>query len=314
MKEIALDSKLSIVIPAYNEEGAIYGTITTLKTVFPNSEIIVVDDGSDDATFENAKRASGIKLARHLFNRGYGSAIKTGMGIATREYVAWFDADCEHNPDDLKGMLETIERESLVAIIGQRSRSASAPFLRIFGKWLIKMTARSLRVKAGPDLNCGLRIFRRKVVIHYLPLLPDGYSASLTTTMIMVERGYPFAFYPVTTGQRVGYSKVKLADGFIALVLVVRTIMLFAPLRIFFGFGMFLLFTGLLYGVPMAMVYGHGFPAAAVLVVLAGLLLCMLGLVADQISQMRLSKHVPPGEFTFTDTGEDGKGDANQDG
>ncbi|MDH4183794.1 MAG: glycosyltransferase family 2 protein [Nitrospinota bacterium] len=295
--------KLSIVIPAYNEEGGIFRTLQTLQASFPGAEIIVVDDGSSDGTFAQAARAHGIKLAKHAFNRGYGAAIKTGMGIATREFIAWFDADCEHRPEDLHKMLDEIQTKSLAAVIGQRSRSSASPVIRIVGKWLIKLMARSLMVKTGPDLNCGLRIFRRNAVIPYLPLLPDGYSASLTTTMIMVERGYPFLFHPVSTGERVGQSKVRLADGFKALVLVIRTIMLFAPLRIFFGSGLFFIAAGLLYGVPFALVYRHGLPVAALLVVLTGVLLCLLGLVADQISQMRLSKHVPAAEFTLINTG-----------
>jgi hypothetical protein len=150
------------------------------------------------------------------------------------------------------------------------------------------MVARSLGVKTGSDFNCGLRVFRREMILPYRSLLPDGFSASMTSTMVMLARRYPVAFHPVQVASRVGDSKVALMDGFSSLMLVLRTITLFAPLRFFVGIGAFLFVVGAVYGLITAVALGLGLPVAALLLLNAGMLLGMLGLIADQISQIRL--------------------------
>ena len=152
----------------------------------------------------------------------------------------------------------------------------------------IRLLARSLGVRAGAAFNCGLRVFRSTVILSYRSLLPDGFSASMTSTMIMLARRYPIAFQPVTVKPRVGASKVALLDGFASLMLVLRMMMLFAPLRIFLGMGSILLFLGTAYGLATAVILGLGLPTAALLLMNAGMMLCMLGLIADQVSQIRL--------------------------
>ena len=279
---------LSIVIPAMNEESAIDQTLNSLCNAFPKAEIIVVDDGSTDETARIVLDRDNVQLIRHGFNRGYGSALKSGMRVASRRYIAWFDADAEHRVEDLSGMVARLENENLLAVLGQRSKSTTAA--RSIGKLVIRSLARLLRISAGGDINCGLRVFRREAIIPYLTLLPNGYSASLTSTMVLIERGYPIAFHPITLGQRIGTSKVVMSDGFEALVLVLRVITLFAPLRIFLPLGLTLFFFGAGYGAYIALVSGTGVPTLAVLTVLVGLMFCLQGLIADQISYMRLSQ------------------------
>lgn len=288
----ALDApwaRVSIVVAAYNEEAGIDVTLRGLTAVAPGAEIIVVDDGSTDATAARVAAFPGVRLVRHEFNRGQTAALKIGMGMATRHLIAWFDADNEHRVEDLVAMVRRIDRERLAAVIGQRAEFNSPP-VRTVGKWLIRMLAASLKFRAGPDLNCGLRVFRRDVIAAYLSLLPDRYSASLSSTLILVERRYPIAFHPVTLNPRLGTSKVVLADGIEAMNQVLRLIMLFAPLRIFLRAGLALIGIGSVYGLAVALTAGRGLPTTSALVVLAGLMLCLLGFIADQISQMRLGQ------------------------
>ena len=281
-------AKLSIVIPAFNEEDGIGPTLRGLKEALPEAEIIVIDDGSRDRTGERAAEIAGITVLRHRFNRGYGGALKTGMRAATRDYVAWFDADNEHRLEDLVRMATRLDQEKLAAVIGQRGTGVNR--FRTTGKAIIRMFAWALGMAAGSDLNCGLRVFRREVVLPYLPLLPDRYSASMTSTIVLKQQDYPFVFEPIATQPRIGTSKVVLADGFQALVLVLRMIMLFAPLRIFLPLGGGLASLGLVYGVLLAAFHGLGFPTLAVVLILGGLLLMLQGLIADQISHMRLGQ------------------------
>ena len=280
-------NKLSIVIPAYNEEEGIVETLKQLISSFADCQIIVVDDGSTDSTVEYVTNFETVNLIKHEFNRGYGSAIKTGMQSATRAYIAWFDADNEHNAENLKNMVEILESKKLVAVLGQRDRSINK--IRGFGKFIIRLLAWSLDVKTGVDLNCGLRVFRREIILRYLYLLPDKYSASMTSTIIMIERKYPFIFHPITINQRLGESKVALSDGFEALILVLRAITLFSPIRVFLRLSILLLSVGIVYGLIKALITGLGFSVLSAILIMAGLIIGVLGLIADQISQMRLT-------------------------
>lgn len=284
---------LSVVIPAYNEEQGVVGTLHNLRARLPHCEIIVVDDASTDGTRERAEQVAGVSVISHAYNCGYGGALKTGMIAAKGKYVAWFDADGEHGVDDLVAMVNRLHEDHLCAVIGQRQNPGPS-IVRTAGKWMIRMVARSLKFHGGSDLNCGLRVFRRDIILRYLHLLPDGFSASLTSLMVMLERGYPVAMHPVTRGYRVGISKVRLGDGFATLVLVLRMIMLFAPLRIFLRLGGLFIAAGILYSLWIALAMGTGVPVAGAVVVLIGVLFVLLGLIADQISQLRLAQLVPP--------------------
>jgi len=290
-----VSSDLSIVIPAYNEEAGIGPTLESVLQAFPEAEVIVVDDCSKDRTAEIVSAYRSVRLIRHKFNRGQGGALKTGMGAATRAFVAWFDADNEHRTADLLRLYERIRTERLAAVIGQRV-TPSANLIRGGGKWLIRLIGRGLNIKAGSDLNCGLRVFRRDVIMRYRNLIPDRFSASLITTLILVEQRYPIAFEPVKTSPRIGQSTVRLRDGFEAILWLLRAVMLFAPMRIFLPSGLFMVAAGGLYSATLALFMGQGLPAAGVLLIITGLLSIMLGLIADQISQLRLGQ-LPEANF-----------------
>lgn len=225
---------------------------------------------------------------RHTFNRGQGAALKTAMRHASREYVAWFDADNEHRTEDLRRCFERIRNEQLVAVIGQRQNGAVG-LVRGLGKWLIRLVGRGLNISAGSDLNCGLRVFRRDVILNYIPLIPDRFSASLVSTLVLIERGYPIAFEPVRTAPRIGKSTVKLKDGFDAMLALIRAVLLFAPMRFFMPPGLILIAIGVVYSVIIALLQKQGLPLAGGLAISAGLFSIVLGLIADQISQLRLS-------------------------
>jgi glycosyltransferase involved in cell wall biosynthesis len=281
---------VSVVIPAFNEVDGIGPTLEELSASLPGAEIIVVDDGSSDGTAGLVERHPNVTLIRHGFNRGYGAALKTGMANASRPLVAWFDADNEHRVSDLVSMIGSIRNGQLAAVIGQRT-SGGASAVRGVGKTVILLLARSLGFSGGRDMNCGLRVFRTEVISRYLPLLPSGYSASMTSLLIMLERGYPIEYHPVELAARIGSSKVTLRAGFASLLLVMRVIMMFAPVRIFLPIALGLFGIGAFYSVTVAIIVGGGFPAFGIFLMLAGLMTGMLGLIADQMSQMRLAQY-----------------------
>ena len=279
---------LSIVIPAYNEAGGIRTVLERLVAEMPGAEIIVVDDASRDGTGAIAAAVAGVRVSRHRFNRGQGAALKSGMQAATRTYVAWFDGDNEHRVEDLRSLYAGIRADDAVAAIGQRT-TGSASLTRAVGKFVIRLVGRGLGIRAGADLNCGLRVFRRDVILRYLPLIPNRFSASLVTTLVMLERGYPMLFVPVATNPRIGSSTVRIKDGFEATLQLIRAVLLFAPIRFFLPIGIVSGLAGTVYSLVMAAVVGLGIPVGGMLLILAGILIVMLGLIADQISQMRLS-------------------------
>jgi glycosyltransferase involved in cell wall biosynthesis len=283
-------SDLSIVIPAHNEEHGISVTLKSLIESLPRAEIIVVDDGSTDATAAVALQFPGITVLSHRANRGYGGALKTGMRVATRPFVAWFDADNEHRVSDLAIMVKRCREERLVAVLAERRNSGRSK-TREAGKWLIRMLMRSFNIPATRDVNCGLRVFDRATIESYLPLLPNTYSASMTSTFILLERGYPLVFQPIDLNARIGVSKVRLRDGFRAFWLILRLVMLFAPFRIFARLGLPLIGLGAVYGISIALIQGAGIPTASVIAIISGFLMILFGLLADQISQMRLTAH-----------------------
>lgn len=287
-EDAELCKDVTIVIPAFNEENGIRATLEALTNELPGCEIIVVDDGSTDGTADAVGKFSGVSLLQHRFNRGYGAALKTGMRHASRKVIGWFDADNEHKPEVLKAMIRRLEDERLAAVLGQRSTSVSR--LRGMGKFLIRLLALMLNIRAGHDLNCGLRVFRTEVIHPHIHLLPNGYSASMTSTIMLVEKKFPFKFHPLAINDRIGKSKVALSDGFETLFLVLRLICLFSPMRIFLRLSLALITIGLGYGSWVAVTHGQGFPVLAATVITAGVLVGVLGLTADQISQIRLSE------------------------
>jgi glycosyltransferase involved in cell wall biosynthesis len=284
--------RVSIVIPAHNEEGAIGDVLTRLFAELPRGvvEIIVVDDGSTDATAKLAERA-GARVLRHAHNRGYGASLKTGIRAASGDYVLTMDADGQHRLEDVRTLCEAAAAEHAAdCFIGHRTALVHSPLWRMPGKWMLTRMARILTQRKIPDLNSGLRIVRREVLLKYIHLCPAGYSFSTTITMAMLSRGYAVEFLPIRVEPRVGKSLVNVRAGFQTIMLVLRLATLFNPLRVFLPLSLFCIVAGIGWGVPYAL-NGHGVTVAAMLLLLCGMLLFGLGLICDQVAQLRLERY-----------------------
>ncbi len=281
-------SNISIIVPCFNEEAGIAKSIQDLKNHMPLAEIIIINDSSTDNTAKEIKKFKKVIVVNHEFNKGYGSSLKTGMRIASKKYIAWFDADNEHRASDLVKMYYSICNSSSLAVIGERSNSTSG--LRYFGKLMIRGLARLMGTSLGKDINCGLRIMERAAIIPFLSVLPNGFSASLTTTMILIHKKQPFNFHPISTNKRIGTSKVELIHGFETLIFVLRLSMLFEPIKVFVTPGLWISFFGLTYGIYQGVTAGLGVPVFAAVMFMFGSYLIALGIIADQISQLRLQE------------------------
>lgn len=281
---------LAIIIPAYNEEDAIGQTLEDLSKVpaLEDAQVIVVDDGSTDSTLGIARRFPFVRVISHRYNIGYGGAIKTGVRAAKRKYVSWYDADGQHCPKDLVKLVRRVQKVDADWGLGVRSAGSHTDVKRKPGKFLLQLAVRLAAKRPIPDFNSGLRIFRTECLSRYLHLLPDGFSASTTTSLLMTERGYRGANIKIQAQQRIGTSQVnQVRDGIGTLVLILRIFLLFRALMFFSTVGAVIGLIGLLYSLYIASVNKMGIPIGGLFLMTTGTLIIMMGLVADQLSLIR---------------------------
>ena len=285
------EKKISIIIPAYNEQKAIGKTLNVLVKEYSDvAEIIVINDGSTDETPEIIRQFKEVRLINHRHNHGYGASLKSGIHYATTDLVCFYDADDQHHSKDIQRFIQEIDNADMV--IGSRGLSAFKNWHRAPGKLVLHFISNFLVQKNIPDLNSGFRIVKRDILLRYIHLLPQGFSASTTMTMAFLSRGYEVKFIPISVKKRIGKSQVKqLRDGFNTLKLILRLIMLFNPLRFFVPFGFMFISLGMLYGIYKVFTNNLlGFPVGALLIVLTGMFSFIFGLLADQISALRLER------------------------
>jgi glycosyltransferase involved in cell wall biosynthesis len=285
-------SDLTILIPAFNEEGGIAPTLQGLlgEPRLEGCSIVVIDDGSTDKTAEVVRGFGGrVKLLRHTNNQGYGAGIKSGTRYAKTHWVAWFDADGQHRTEDVVAMYELARAEQYDAVFGSRTADSAFVKTRVLGKKVLSIVAQSVAQQVIPDLNCGLRVFRRDLLDAYLPLLPDGFSASTTTTLLFIKRNRHFAFHPVKVDARIGTSTVKqVRDGLRTLHLMMRILFLFQAFKTFSIVASLFVFSGLAYGLTIAALRGQGLPVLSELLIVSGMIVFCFGIVSDQISAVRI--------------------------
>ncbi len=279
---------VSVVIPAFNEEAAIGTTLDEIKGVLgPSSrryEIIVVNDGSTDRTAEQAA-SRDVRVVTHRRNRGYGAALKSGVLAATGGIVLFYDADNQFDPADIERMVDELADHD--AALGARTSKSHAPFSRRGGKKVLGWLANYLARTRIPDLNCGLRAIRRDVLLDYLHLLPNGFSASTTTTLVLLKEGHDVRFVPVTVKKRIGTSTVKpVKDGLDTALLIVRLTTLLDPFRVFGPVSLVLFVFGTIRGIHYISL-GRGLSTASLFLLVSSIIIFFFGLLADQVASLR---------------------------
>jgi glycosyltransferase involved in cell wall biosynthesis len=288
------NKNVTIIIPAFNEEKAIKDTLDKLIPFAKknNWEIVVVNDGSSDKTKEIVEKMESITLLNHPHNKGYGAALKTGMKYSNTELVAFYDSDGQHNPEDLERLVENFGNYDM--LVGQRGKDSHQDWIRKPGKFVLSKVANYLAERKIPDLNSGLRVIRRDIIIHLLHLLPNKFSLTTTSTIAMINLGYNVGYSPIRVNKRIGKSTVKqFKHGTGVILLILRLIILFNPLKIFIRASVYLFLIGLAYEVAYGIILnpdGVSLIPGALFIMVTSILIFFFGLVVDQISELR--KHL----------------------
>jgi len=243
---------VSVIIPAFNEEGAVADVVRKTRAALNRAkirhEIWVIDDGSQDQTAQAARKA-GAQVLSMGENRGYGASIKAGMREAKFNLIAILDADGTYPPEELPRLVEMAQKADMA--VGARTKAGAAiPSLRRIPKWFLGKWANYLADRKIPDLNSGLRVFKKSVAARYEGLFPNGFSFTTTITLALECHGYIVKYHPVSYAKRVGSSKIRpLRDTFNFFSLVLRVVMYFKPLKIFIPLSGIIFLSGLAVGV-----------------------------------------------------------------
>ena len=280
-------NNLEVIIPAYNEEENIANVIKGIRETLGNGcRITIVDDASEDRTLEIA-RANGAQVIRHPYRMGNGAAIKTGLRQAQAELLVLMDADNQHLPQDIPLLLTHIDKFDMV--IGARDFSKFS--LRNLANRFYNGFASYVTLFKIQDLTCGFRAVRRKEAVKFIYLLPNTFSSPSTLTLAFLKTGRAIIYTPVSSLPRPhGKSKINLLnDGVRFFLIITRIATFFSPLRVFLPISILFFLTGFLYYLYTFFAF-HRFTNMSALLFTTSLIIFILGLISEQISQLRMDR------------------------
>ncbi len=281
---MAAPETVTVVVPAFNEAGSIAGVVTTLLAAAAWHEVLVIDDGSTDGTGDAARRA-GARVVRHPYNKGNGASVKTAIRSSATDWIAIIDGDGQHPSEDAMRLVGRCGDFDLV--IGARDARTQATAGRRIGNAVLNWLASYLTERPIPDLTSGFRVARREHLLEFIHMIPNGFSTPTTTTLAFIKAGYNVTFEPIGARQRVGTSKIRLAsDGAKFLLILLKIITIFSPLRIFAPISALAFTVGAIYG-AWNFAYHDRIPNGAVLALMFSILVLLVGLVSEQIATLR---------------------------
>lgn len=290
LSEPAKSLALSILIPAYNEEIGIESVLQQLTQILTHLgwvyELLVIDDGSQDNTAALAESHPGVTVLRHRTNRGYGAALKTGLRHAQHELICITDADGTYPNERLPDLINCLIQTRSDMVVGARTgQRVAIPLLRRPAKWVIGRLANFVAGESIPDINSGLRVFRREAALQMFNMFPDGFSFTTTITLAMLTNGYMVDYLPINYHARVGQSKIRpVRDTLNFVQLILRMALYFAPLKIFLPLSGLIGLSAIVWGIFSALVLGRLADVSTLVVTMAAVQVAVVGLLAELIN------------------------------
>jgi glycosyltransferase involved in cell wall biosynthesis len=281
-------AKISIIIPAHNEAENIGNLVREIRTLYPAAEVIVVNDGSKDET-ANVAYEAGAEVYSHPYNIGNGAAIKSGIRAASGDIMVFMDADGQHNPEDVARLLELFPEYDMV--VGARSFAGQASFGRAVGNKIYNWLGSYVAKFPIHDLTSGFRAVKADIAHGFLYLLPNTYSYPTTLTLGVLRTGRSLKYIPIRTQPRKqGTSGIKLfRDGVRFFMIIIRICTLYSPMRVFLPVSFSMILLGLINYAFTYFTQGR-FTNMSALLLTNGVLVFMMSLISEQISQMRFER------------------------
>ncbi|MDP1620941.1 MAG: glycosyltransferase family 2 protein [Bacteroidales bacterium] len=288
--------QLTVIIPSFNE-------VENLRIFLPelighcrenNWQIILVNDGSSDSTKEFLKsleQETILTVVHHKLNKGYGAAIKSGIRECQTEYLITFDADGQHYIEDIDRLRRFLLENDADMVVGSRKGLKSSSHFRGFGKGIIRLIARIMMTVPVHDLNSGMKIYRADLAKKYLHLTTDTMSFSDVITLVFINNRHVVLEEPIGIKERTtGQSTIGFQTAFQTIMEILHIVILFNPMKIFLPLALLCLFLTGLWGIPL-LIEGRGLSIGSLLGVIMGILLFLLGLIAEQLSLIRRNQH-----------------------
>lgn len=296
----------TIVLPCYNEQDHVLAELERITVAMDASglgyEILAIDDASTDNTLKVLREAAlhmpHVQVLAFRRNGGSGTARRIGTMRARGEIVVWTDADMTYPNERIPELVQILLTDpSYDQVVGARlTEEGTHKWLRVPAKWLIRKIAERLSNQKIPDLNSGLRAFRRSVSLPYLRLLPPGFSCVTTITLSFLQNQHDIRYVEIDYAKRAGTSKFHFVrDAYRYILQVLRMIMYFDPLKVLMPLALWLLAIGFVKGVVDMVRHPFYFPANTMLLIMAGLLIASMGLLADLIVRSRGDSALDPG-------------------
>jgi glycosyltransferase involved in cell wall biosynthesis len=285
-------NELTIVIPAFNEEESLRDYLPELLECIGKHdfELIIVDDGSTDGTrdvLKSYRDRPGFQFFHHKVNRGYGGAIKTGIRHVDTQYLITIDADGQHDLADVIALLDNIKQNDADMIVGSRMAHKDASLYRSIGKRLIRWFAKMLMPIHIEDINSGIKIYVTDLAKRYIRLCPDHMAFSDIMTMVFISKKNLVLEQPVNIKpRRAGESTISTLSAIETVEEILNIVILFNPMRVFLPIAIFGVVLAFAWAIPIIM-KGRGVSTGALLSFVSGVLFFCLGLLAEQLSQMR---------------------------
>ena len=275
---------LSIILPAKNEAAGLRRVLPSLRALFPDAEVIVVDDGSTDDTAKVATE-HGVRVLRTPYSMGNGAAIKRGARAASGETLVFMDADGQHDPALIMRLLDKLD-EGYDMVVGARDGKGQANAGRGLANAFYNKLASWMTGHRVADLTSGFRVARAERFRQFLHLLPNGFSYPTTSTMAFFRSAYPVAYVPVPVAARIGKSHIKpVRDGLRFLLIIFRIATLYSPLKLFAPVGFAFLLLGAGYYAYTYAAMGR-FTNMSVLLFSAAVIVFLIGLISEQITSL----------------------------